>query len=96
MILDAISNNETFRVLSDNFFLGGDVDHRKMSWVKWDLVLPDKSRGGLKIGSLIAFNCSLLQKWRWHFLNNEDLLSSRVVKAIYGGNGGLGLGWERQ
>lgn len=40
------------------FFWGGDYDSNKMSWVKWDIVLTDRLRGGLDIGSLVALNAT--------------------------------------
>nr|GEW52145.1 RNA-directed DNA polymerase, eukaryota [Tanacetum cinerariifolium] len=43
----------------------GSLDSRNMAWVKWSQVLSSFEKGGLKIGSLKAFNLALLQKWRW-------------------------------
>ncbi|CAH1448274.1 unnamed protein product [Lactuca virosa] len=67
-----------------------------MPWVKWELVLADMSKGGLNIGSLAAFSFSLLQEWQWSFLNFNNILWVRIIKAIYGENGGLGsdISWE--
>nr|GEZ72511.1 hypothetical protein [Tanacetum cinerariifolium] len=39
--------------------------------------------GGLGVRSLKAFNLALLQKWRWHLVNNPDVLWAYVFKAIH-------------
>ncbi|GJW70476.1 putative RNA-directed DNA polymerase, eukaryota, reverse transcriptase zinc-binding domain protein [Tanacetum coccineum] len=47
------------------------------------LGLPiDKS--GLGIGSLKAFNFALIQKWRWRFTTNPNLLWVKLIKVIHG------------
>ncbi|GJS47551.1 hypothetical protein Tco_0597672 [Tanacetum coccineum] len=48
-------------------------------------------KGGLKIGSLKAFNLALLQKWRWRLVNNPDSIWARVIKAIHGVEAGVDL-----
>ncbi|PWA96879.1 reverse transcriptase domain, Reverse transcriptase zinc-binding domain protein (chloroplast) [Artemisia annua] len=47
--------------------------------------------GGLKIGSLEAFNVSLMLKWRWRFVSNSHMLWVSVIKEIYGDDGGFDL-----
>ncbi|GJS00247.1 reverse transcriptase domain, reverse transcriptase zinc-binding domain protein, partial [Tanacetum coccineum] len=44
---------------------------------------------GLNIGSLKAFNWALIGKWWWRFRVEENRLWVRVVKSIYGNDGGL-------
>ena len=39
MPVGVVKDLEAFRT---QFFLGGDVDNRKMPWVKWDVVIVDK------------------------------------------------------
>ena len=56
------------------FFWGSEGDERKISWVKWDVLLNSKEKGGLEVGSLSAFNYALLYKWRWRFLLDRDAL----------------------
>lgn len=46
------------------FFWEGNDNERKTSWVKWEKVINSKAKGGLCVGSLYAFNCAQLQKWR--------------------------------
>ncbi|GJR98826.1 RNA-directed DNA polymerase, eukaryota, reverse transcriptase zinc-binding domain protein [Tanacetum coccineum] len=36
--------------MRNQFFLGGDIDERKMSWVRWNKCLASKDLGGLGIG----------------------------------------------
>ncbi|GKA42376.1 RNA-directed DNA polymerase, eukaryota, reverse transcriptase zinc-binding domain protein [Tanacetum coccineum] len=67
------------------FFWGGSGEKKKMAWFKWEYVLASFDKGGLRIGSLKAFNLALLQKWRWRFVNNPDSLWVWVIKAIHGG-----------
>ena len=44
------------------FFWGADAQERKISWVKWNLILNCKEKGGLGVGSLAAFNKALIYK----------------------------------
>ncbi|GJR76425.1 RNA-directed DNA polymerase, eukaryota, reverse transcriptase zinc-binding domain protein [Tanacetum coccineum] len=53
---------------------GGSDDSRKLAWVKWSNILASLDKGGLGIGSLKAFNLSLLLKWRWRSFQNPDVL----------------------
>ncbi|GJV25153.1 putative RNA-directed DNA polymerase [Tanacetum coccineum] len=48
-----------------------------------------KLEGGLGIGSLKASNHSLLAKWWWRFLNEDNALWSKVIHSIHGPMGGL-------
>ena len=59
-----------------------------MHWVRWDRVLADMQEGGLGVGSLLSFNRAMLFKWWWRFSHNPTLLWVKVVKAIYGADGG--------
>ncbi|GJY27220.1 RNA-directed DNA polymerase, eukaryota, reverse transcriptase zinc-binding domain protein [Tanacetum coccineum] len=55
-----------------------------MTCVRWENVLASRDQGGLGIGSLKAFNLALLQKWRWRFTINPNLLWVKLIKAIHG------------
>ncbi|GJX12855.1 RNA-directed DNA polymerase, eukaryota, reverse transcriptase zinc-binding domain protein [Tanacetum coccineum] len=70
---------------------GGSDDSRKLAWVKWSNILASLDKGGLGIGSLKAFNLSLLLKWRWRPFQNPDVLWVRVVKAIHGEEAGFDI-----
>ncbi|GKA27514.1 RNA-directed DNA polymerase, eukaryota, reverse transcriptase zinc-binding domain protein [Tanacetum coccineum] len=50
----------------------------------WENVLASLNQGGWGIGSLKAFNLALLQKWRWSFTANPDVLWVKLIKAIHG------------
>ena len=69
--------------------MGGGDEVKKIPWVKWELVMASYENGGLNIGSLEAFNVSLLLKWRWRFVTNRHMLWVRVIKEIYGDDGGF-------
>lgn len=63
----------------------------KISWVKWEVALNSKVRGGLDIGSLKVFNTEFLLKCRWRFFKDLNSLWSNVIRSIYGIHGGLRL-----
>ncbi|GJS82658.1 hypothetical protein Tco_0749199 [Tanacetum coccineum] len=63
---------------------GGDVEYRKMAWVKWDVALNKLTLGGLNIGSLKVFNWALVGNWWWRFRVDGDRLWVRIIKSIYG------------
>ena len=62
---------------------------KKIAWVKWDLALNKEILGGLNIGSLKAANWALLGKWWWRFQVEGDRLWVKIIKSIYGCDGGL-------
>ncbi|GJV05622.1 zinc finger, CCHC-type containing protein, partial [Tanacetum coccineum] len=66
---------------------GGDIDERKMSWVRWNKCLASKDLGGLRIGSIFGLNTGLLFKWIWRFLYSPSTLWVRVIKSILGPHG---------
>lgn len=71
--------------LQRRFLWGGDEENKKMAWVKWELICTPKSRGGLGIKNLVAFNLALLMKWRWRLLLDDDnLLWKKAVANRYG------------
>ncbi|GJW28722.1 reverse transcriptase domain, reverse transcriptase zinc-binding domain protein [Tanacetum coccineum] len=72
------------------FFWGGVGEHKKLSWVKWDMLLASHREGELNIGSLRGKNLALLGKWWWRFKKEGGSLWVRVIKNIHGGSGGLG------
>ncbi|XP_071689041.1 uncharacterized protein [Rutidosis leptorrhynchoides] len=76
--------------LRRKFFWGGTGNDTKLSWVKWDTILLPYREGGLNIGSLKSKNWALLGKWWWRFRTENDSLWVKVIKSIYGRDGGLG------
>nr|GEV09344.1 RNA-directed DNA polymerase, eukaryota, reverse transcriptase zinc-binding domain protein [Tanacetum cinerariifolium] len=76
----------------DKFFNGVELNSKKSIWVKWSNVLSSKDKGGLGVSSLYALNRDLMFKWVWRFTTQQDLLWTRVIKAIYGEDGRIGDG----
>ncbi|GJS55037.1 hypothetical protein Tco_0628399 [Tanacetum coccineum] len=63
---------------------GSSEDSKKLAWVKWSNIFASFDKGGLGVGSLKAFNMSLLLKWRWRHFHNLNALWFHVVKTIHG------------
>nr|GEW78424.1 RNA-directed DNA polymerase, eukaryota [Tanacetum cinerariifolium] len=75
--------NHFAEAMRSKFFWGAEDTKRKIHWVKWDLVLASKDRGGLGFGSLHSLNLSLLYKWRWRFHNYPNALWTKIIKKLY-------------
>ncbi|GJR98447.1 RNA-directed DNA polymerase, eukaryota, partial [Tanacetum coccineum] len=82
----------TLESIRSHFFNGHDIQSKKVSWVSWKKVLAHKERGGLGVSSLYALNRGLMFKWVWRFLNHDTSLWARVIKAIHGVDGNIGMG----
>ncbi|GJT58097.1 RNA-directed DNA polymerase, eukaryota, partial [Tanacetum coccineum] len=78
--------------IRNRFFIGGDSDDKKITWVKWNSCLASKAMGGLGIGSIFALNVALLFKWIWRFRTTSNSLWVNVIKDIHGHDGGIGSG----
>ncbi|GKB73439.1 RNA-directed DNA polymerase, eukaryota, reverse transcriptase zinc-binding domain protein, partial [Tanacetum coccineum] len=85
----SVSIQKKLESMRNNFFIGGDLEEKKMSLVKWKKCLANKDLGGLGIGSIYGLNLGLLFKWVWRFLCNSPNLWVRVVKILHGANGGI-------
>ena len=85
-----IAVEKTLEAMRNKFFIGGDMEERKMTWVAWKKCLASKEFGGLSIGSIFALNRALLFKWVWRFRNNCTDLWANVISSIYGVDGGIG------
>jgi hypothetical protein len=72
--------------LQRNFLWGGLSLKRRISWVKWEDICRPKKEGGLGIRDLRLVNLSLLAKWRWKLLSNDDEVWKNVIVAKYGGH----------
>ncbi|GKD95326.1 hypothetical protein Tco_1375163 [Tanacetum coccineum] len=77
-----------------SFFLGIDIDDRKISWVSWNQVMAHKNNGGLRVNSLYALNHALLFKWIWHFLSSQSGLWYNVIKVVHGSKGSLDISFR--
>ena len=69
--------------LQRKFLWSGDKKGRFMPLVKWEVVMKQKSKGGLGVGDIAVKNAALLFKWWWRFATENDQLWKRVVKSIY-------------
>jgi len=67
-----------------DFLWGGARGGRKLCWVKWKVVCQPRSNGGLGVRDIRLVNFSLLAKWRWRLLNNEEGLWKEVLVEKYG------------
>ncbi|XP_071691746.1 uncharacterized protein [Rutidosis leptorrhynchoides] len=63
-----------------------------MAWIKWKHILFPYENGGLNVGSIRLKNLPLLAKWWWRFLSYKDSFWAKIIRSIYGQNGGLGDG----
>jgi hypothetical protein len=52
--------------------------------VKWDTICLPKADGGLGVRDIRITNISLLAKWKWRLLHNEDALWVKVLCIKYG------------
>ena len=85
-----VAVEKTLEALRRNFFLGGELDEKKMTWVAWRKCLAKTELGGLGIGSIFAFNRALLFKWVWRFRCQPNDLWARVTSNVYGIDGRIG------
>nr|GEY17098.1 hypothetical protein [Tanacetum cinerariifolium] len=70
-------------MLRNNFFIGGDAQGKKITWIAWDKVLSSKNNGGFGVSSFYALNRALLLKWVWRFLSHDGSLWSQIIRAIH-------------
>jgi mannosylglycoprotein endo-beta-mannosidase len=84
MKMPVLVRKKVVRIQRD-FLWGGVNGNKKLSWVKWEVVCRAKNKGGLGVRNLEVVNISLLMKWRWRLLNNDDpALWKDVLVAKYG------------
>jgi hypothetical protein len=72
--------------IQQNFFWCGLKNRKGMCWVKWSEICKPKRDGGLGIKDLLLMNSSLLAKWRWKLLKEDNELWKKVILAKYGDN----------
>ena len=71
--------------LQRNFLWGGDHEHKKIPWVKWDVIFLPKIDGGLGIKDISKFNVALLGRWIWALVSDQQQLWARIITSKYGG-----------
>jgi len=69
--------------------VGGSEDHRKISWISWNIICGCKEEGGLGVRRMCKFNVALLGKWCWRMLFDKEGLWYRVLVACYGEEDGF-------
>lgn len=71
--------------LQRSFLWGGvrSVGH-KTCWVKWSKISQPKDKGGLGVKDVMKMNNSLLAKWRWRILCEDNFLWKSVLVSKYG------------
>lgn len=72
--------------LQKKFLWGGSVDKKSIHWVKWEDVCRSKEEGGLVVKDLDSFNRSLLAKWEWRWISDEQSLWKSFLKSKFGMN----------
>ncbi|GJY85526.1 RNA-directed DNA polymerase, eukaryota, reverse transcriptase zinc-binding domain protein [Tanacetum coccineum] len=77
--------------IRSKIFNGVDSSSKKSVWVKWKTTLTSKDKGGLGISSLFALNRALMFKWVWRFNTQISSLWAKVIKAMHGDDGKIGL-----
>nr|GEV41620.1 RNA-directed DNA polymerase, eukaryota [Tanacetum cinerariifolium] len=73
------------------FFNGHESNSKKATRVNWKKDLLSKERGGLVVSSLYAMNRGLLFKWIWRFCTQGNTLWARIIKAMHGVDGRIGV-----
>ncbi|MFS7975109.1 putative reverse transcriptase zinc-binding domain-containing protein [Helianthus anomalus] len=54
-----------------------------MRWVKWNVMLKSKLKGGFGIGNMADFNIAMMSKWWWRFKDDPTQLWAAVIQAIH-------------
>ena len=72
--------------IRSEFLWGGVGGGGKICWVKWKRIYQPKSRGGLGVKDVKMVHLSLMAKWKWRFLQNNQSLWKIVLKEKYGEN----------
>lgn len=67
-----------------NFLWNGCGESQKINWVCWEKVCLLKDKRGLGVKNLEWFNHSLLAKWKWRCLNDEEAVWHDLLAFKYG------------
>ncbi|KAL5170281.1 putative ribonuclease H protein [Glycine soja] len=78
--------------LQRNFLWGGVQGHKKIPWVKWEVVCLSKEEGGLGVKDISKFNTALMGTWIWALSSNHNQLWVRILMSKYGGWSDLSSG----
>jgi hypothetical protein len=72
------------RRIQREFLWGGRNGRKRISWIKWNVVCLPKIKGGLGVRDVRVVNISLLAKWRWRLLFDDNVLWKELIKSKYG------------
>ncbi|GAU42248.1 hypothetical protein TSUD_327260 [Trifolium subterraneum] len=72
------------RRIQREFLWGCRSGRKRVNWVKWEDVCRPKCCGGLGVRDIRAVNISLLTKWRWRLLTDDNSTWKQVLKSKYG------------
>ncbi|XP_021971406.1 uncharacterized protein LOC110866570 [Helianthus annuus] len=76
---------ERIEKIRRNFVWGISDSGRKMRWIRRELLVKARKKGGMGLGGVKSFNVAMLTKWWWRFLSNPNDLWARVVGSIHKG-----------
>ena len=81
--------------LQRNFLWRGDQGHKKIPWVKWEVICLPKEDGGLGVKDISNFNTALMGRWVWALSSNHNQLWARILLSKYGGWSDLSSGRDK-
>jgi mannosylglycoprotein endo-beta-mannosidase len=65
------------------FLWCGCTKHRSFCKIQWRLVMRDKKREGLGVGSFISKNRALLLRWIWRLSSPSTSLWKMIISSMY-------------
>ncbi|RZB46429.1 Nitrate regulatory gene2 protein [Glycine soja] len=75
--------------------VGGDQGHKKIPWVKWEVICLPKEDGGLGVKDISKFNTALMGRWVWALSSNHNQLWAKILLSKYGGWSDLSSGRDK-
>lgn len=66
------------------FLWNSQENLRRINWVAWSSICMSKVGGGLGVKNCDMFNMTLMNKWGWKILVEEDALWHKVLSFKYG------------
>lgn len=75
---------EKIEQITYNFLLGMTNEAKHYHLLSWDLVCLPREWGRLGLRRIRDMNASLLTKWLWRLISNENSLWKKIIRAKYG------------